>query len=254
MSVESVIHLAALNSLECEKDPNLAEKINSVGTLNVLDSAKKNGVKFFLYFSTAHVYGSDLDGVIDENSPINLTNSYSSSHKLAEEFVLSFNALGRINTCVFRLTNVIGSPLNENTNCWMLIANDLCKKIAANQKPELYANKLIVRDFIPITDVINSTFYYLNHKDNKFGGEIINISSSKPKSLEYLCNLLVNRSAIILNKHVVIKYNNLIQEKTFKEYCISNKKAISFGLTFKNQLLDEVDLMLMKYEKWFNKN
>jgi len=39
--VESVIHLAALNSLECEKDPNLAEKINSVGTLNVLDSAKK---------------------------------------------------------------------------------------------------------------------------------------------------------------------------------------------------------------------
>jgi nucleoside-diphosphate-sugar epimerase len=55
----------------------------------------------------------------------------------------------------------------------MLIANDLCRKIAENQKPELYANKFIKRDFIHMTDVINSTHYYLNHKDHKFAGKLL---------------------------------------------------------------------------------
>ena len=252
--VQSIVHLASLNSSECETDSNAADLINSVGTLNMLKSAKKNSVSKFLYFSTAHVYGSDLNGIIDENSPTYPSNYYASSHKSAEEFVLNFNVQGKLNACVFRLTNVIGSPLDQNTNCWMLIANDLCSKIAANQRPELYANKFIKRDFIPIKDVIDSTCYYLNYKDNKFGGEIINISSSKPKSLEYLCNLLVDRASIILNKNIIIEYKNLTKKKTDKEFFISNKKALSFGLTFKNPLLDEIDSMMMKYENWFNKN
>jgi len=252
--VKSIIHLASLNASECENNPNASENINSLGTLKMLNSAKKNGVSKFLYFSTAHVYGSDLNGIIDENSPTYPSNYYASSHKSAEEFVLNFNVQSKLNACVFRLTNVIGSPLDQNTNCWMLIANDLCSKIAANQRPELYANKFIKRDFIPMKDVIDSTYCYLNYKDNKFGGEIINISSGKPKSLEYLCNLLVDRASIILNKNIIIEYKNLTKKKTDKEFFISNKKAISFGLTFKNPLKDEIDSMMMKYENWFNKN
>jgi UDP-glucose 4-epimerase len=251
VGVKTIIHLASLNSSECEKNPNLAELINSVGTLNILNSAKKNGVSSFLYFSTAHVYGLDLEGIIDENSPTFPSNSYSSSHKLAEEFVLKSNVSGKLSTCVYRLTNVIGSPLHQSTNCWMLIANDLCRKISMNQQPEVHANKFTKRDFIPMQDVIDSTCFYLNQEDNTLGGEIINISSNKQRSLFNLCNLLVERASITLNKNITINYKNLTNKSNDKDFFISNDKALSFGLTLKNSLLDEIDLMMMKYENWF---
>jgi UDP-glucose 4-epimerase len=253
IGVKTIIHLASLNSSECEKNPKLAELINSIGTLNILNSAKKNGVSSFLYFSTAHVYGPDLEGIIYENSPTFPSNSYALSHKLAEEFVFNSNVTGTLSTCVFRLTNVVGSPLNQNTNCWMLITNDLCRKISMNQQPEVYANKFTKRDFIPMQDVIDSTFHYLNQANNKLGGEIINISSSKPRSLSSICKLIVDRASITLNKNIIINYKNLTKKSTDKEFYISNEKALSLGLILKNPLLDEIDLMMMKYENWFSK-
>lgn len=252
IGVKAIIHLASINSTECEKNPKLAELINSIGTQNILYSAKKNGVSSFLYFSTAHVYGSYLQGIIDENSPTFPSNSYASSHKLAEEFVINSNDSGKLSTCVFRLTNVIGSPLHQNTNCWMLIANDLCRKISMNQQPEVHANKFIKRDFIPMQDVIDSTCFYLNQEDNTLGGEIINISSNKQRSLGSLSNLLVERASITLNKNITINYKNTILIRTDKEFSISNQKAFSFGIILKNSLLDEIDSMMMKYENWFN--
>jgi len=250
--IKSIIHLASLNSLECEKDENAAEVINSVGTLNVLKSAKKNGVKKILYFSTAHVYGPDLSGIIDENSSTHPSNYYSSTHKSAEEFVLNSNIQDKLNACVFRLTNVIGSPLDKDTNCWMLIANDLCRKIALNQTPVLYANKFIKRDFISMKDVIGATCYFLNSEDNKFGGEVINISSGNSITLEQICSIFFDRASVVLDRSTSIVFKDSSKKQDINEFCISNHKALAVGLSFSNSLLEEVDSMLLNYNKWFN--
>ena len=49
-NIKSIIHLASLNHLECEKNPKNAKLINSLGTLKILDSAIKNGVSNFYIF------------------------------------------------------------------------------------------------------------------------------------------------------------------------------------------------------------
>ena len=54
---------------------------------------------------------------------------------------------------VFRLSNCIGAPKDINSNCWMLLVNDLCKQIIEHKKMKLNTNGKQLRNFITITDV-----------------------------------------------------------------------------------------------------
>src|SRR2546423_14306040 len=54
--VDTVIHLAAVNEIQSAKSPELALRVNGLGTLNLLRASMESGVRRFIYFSTAHVY------------------------------------------------------------------------------------------------------------------------------------------------------------------------------------------------------
>jgi UDP-glucose 4-epimerase len=60
-NVDTIIHLAAANYLECEADQEYALKINGLGTLNLLNAAQTCSVRSFVYFSTIHVYFWSID-------------------------------------------------------------------------------------------------------------------------------------------------------------------------------------------------
>jgi UDP-glucose 4-epimerase len=250
--IDSIIHLASLNYTECKGNPKKAELVNSVGTLKLLNSAKKNTIRTFLYFSTAHVYGADLKGVIDENSPLMPASHYALSHKEAEDYVNGFNKNEQFKGYVLRLTNVVGSPLDQSANCWMLIANDLCKKIAMNQEPKLHANKLIRRDFIAITDVISAVNKVIIDPNLVGERKIMNFSSGNSSTLEDLCNLIEERALIKLNKKIRIIKNDINQDFLSKDFRISNAKALACGLSFNNSLSDEIDSMLLNFDNWFS--
>lgn len=64
--IDCVVHLAALNENDCLLDPVRAAGVNTVATLRLLEAAAEADVKRFIYISTAHVYGSPLDGFLDE--------------------------------------------------------------------------------------------------------------------------------------------------------------------------------------------
>mgnify|MGYP000055851234 CR=1 FL=1 len=249
IGITCIVHLAALNSSECEINPDEAVIINSDGTLKLLQSAVNSGVSKFLYFSTFHVYGAKLGGIINEEHSICPSSQYAITHKTAESHVNSFSH--KLSTCIFRLTNAIGSPLTKNSNCWMLIANDLCKKIVMDQELIVYANKNIIRDFIPILDIVDSTIFFINQKNKLINSQTINISSGRPATLENLCNLLLDRGEVLFNKNITIDYKNSDQNQVTESYSISNKKAVDFGLTFSNKISNEIDLMMHNYQKWF---
>ncbi len=253
LGISVIIHLASLNSSDSEKNPNKAEHINTLGTIKILNSAKKNDISKFLYFSTSHVYGNDLNGIINEKSESFPSGQYALTHMAAEEYVRQYNIERKLNTCIFRLTNVVGCPLEPNVNCWMLIANDLCKKIAANELAELRTDKLTLRDFIPMNDILEAVKFFVSDPNSYiYGGEVINISSGKSISLEKICNMFTDRALKVLGKNVDIKFSNSENQNKLLDYCISNKKALQLGFTFNSSLEEEIDYMLLKYNQWFN--
>ena len=66
--IDTIIHLAGINASDSLADPDLALEFNGVVTGKLIRAAVKSGVKKFIYFSTAHVYKSPLNGIITEET------------------------------------------------------------------------------------------------------------------------------------------------------------------------------------------
>ncbi|MEZ6091536.1 MAG: NAD-dependent epimerase/dehydratase family protein [Pirellulaceae bacterium] len=83
--VDAIIH--------CAKTDNRDSIVG--GTRNLLDAAKKYGVKRFVHLSTAEVYGSHTSGTIDEQAPTPITGRlYGDSKVEAEQVCRQFRDQG----------------------------------------------------------------------------------------------------------------------------------------------------------------
>jgi UDP-glucose 4-epimerase len=176
--VDTIIHLAGMNANDCASDPVGALEFNALATAKLLHEASRQGVRRFIYFSTAHIYRSPLTGVISEETLPQGYHPYATSHRAAEDVVRSAHIAGEIEGIVMRLTNAFGAPVNKNANCWMLLVNDLCRQAVMTHKMILKTTGLQRRDFITMTDVCRATNYLLNIKLNEKGKIIFNIGGN----------------------------------------------------------------------------
>jgi len=226
--------------------------INGMGTLNLLSSAISNKVEKFLYFSTIHVYGSQLHGEINEDTLTKPMHHYSITHKLAEDYVLEANETNSISGSVFRLSNVIGSPLNKEANCWMLVAQDLCKQVVMHKSMQLSSSPYVERDFIGITNIFHIVSNCISNDDifQEIRGGIFNITNGSPLSLGYLSELIMLQSKKVLGYTPEIKFNTSSEVKE-KPLIISNQKAKNIGLKLESNLPREIDSLLLNCKKWF---
>ena len=222
--VTSIIHLASINSKESETNPKLANTINSLGTLKLIKAAERNNINKIIYFSTAHVYSSSLCGVIDEETKTLNPHPYAKSHLDAEKYVLDAHKRSVISGLVFRLTNAVGYPVTKEPNCWMLVANDLCKQVVESKSMDVYSNKFIQRDFLPISAICSATLYALKNKN--YDGQVLNLSSGNSLSLEKLTNLIAKRANKILDIRPKIIFKNQNNLSKDIPLFILNKKLL----------------------------
>jgi UDP-glucose 4-epimerase len=248
--ISSIIHLAAMNAQSCNDNPEKALLINSLGTLKLLKAAKKNKISKFLYFSTAHIYGSPLIGEINEESLPRPLHPYSITHRVAEDYVMEEACQHGLSASVFRLTNAIGSPITPQANCWMLVANDLCRQAVINNSIKVHSNKFLQRDFIPISSICSVVSSSLN--SNVLDGEIVNLSSGVAITLQSLAVLIADRSEVVLGFRPHINFLNNSIETDTERLIISNSKLSDLGFKIDNNLSDEIDQLLLNCTKWFS--
>ena len=85
--VDAVYHLAAVADVkDVLEDPSYAESINVRGTINVLESVRRAGVKRLIYGSTSWVYSGVQAEVVDETTPIGTPDHFYTATKLAGEY------------------------------------------------------------------------------------------------------------------------------------------------------------------------
>ena len=155
-----VIHTAGMNAQDSVKNPTNALLLNGVATSELVDAAQAAGVARFIYLSTAHVYANPLIGLITEETAAQNLHPYSTSHLAGEHAVLHANAVGVLEGVVLRLSNAYGAPMDAQANCWMLLANDLCKQAFEQRSLRLRSAGAERRDFVPIGRVCQLIEYY----------------------------------------------------------------------------------------------
>ncbi|TVQ57788.1 MAG: SDR family oxidoreductase [Spirulina sp. DLM2.Bin59] len=177
--MNAVVHLAAMNEHECVADPHQAVVVNTLGTLQVLEAAIAAGVERFIYFSTAHVYGSPLVGDITEATLPQPNHPYAITHRAAEDFVLAAHRQQRITGIVVRLSNGFGVPTHPHVNRWTLLVNDLCRQVVATRQLRLKSSGLQQRDFIPLADVARMVEHLLQLPSQDCQDGLFNVGSGR---------------------------------------------------------------------------
>jgi NAD dependent epimerase/dehydratase len=103
---EIVFHLAALISIPYSyQAPASYVQTNVTGTLNLVEAARRSGVRRFVHTSTSEVYGSARYTPLDEEHPLQGQSPYSASKIAADKLVESY-------VCSFGLPAVTVRPFN----------------------------------------------------------------------------------------------------------------------------------------------
>ncbi len=181
--MDCVIHLAGMNEVESSSDPLGALRINGSGSLRLLEAAKASGVRRFVYFSTAHVYGSPLLGKIDEATVPRPAHPYSITHKVAEDFVLAAHDKRQLEGIVFRLSNGFGAPVTPDIDRWSLLVNDLCRQAAMNGELRLNTSGEQLRDFVTLGDVARAVNHVLALDSSRLSDGLFNLGGGMTASI-----------------------------------------------------------------------
>ncbi|KAF0225664.1 MAG: UDP-glucose [Rhodospirillaceae bacterium] len=190
----AVVHLAGLSDAECARDPVQALRVNGEYTVRLLEAAIAAGCPRFVLFSTAHVYGARLHGVVDETALPLPRHPYGISNRVAEDFVLTAHAQGRIGGLALRLSNAIGAPVHADIDRWGLLVNDLCRAAAVGGPLVMRTAGLVSRDFIPLADVENALVHLLAVPLSAWGDGLMNLGSGQGKSVAAMADLVLARA------------------------------------------------------------
>lgn len=149
-----VYHLAALASVaKSVEDPLTSHAVCATGTLNVLDSARRAGVRRVVYAGSASAYGgaSDPEGQ-DEETPLVALSPYAAAKLAGEFYCQAFASSYGLETVRLRFFNVFG-PRQRADSPYSGVIAIFAAAIAAGRAPTIYGDGLQSRDFVYVSDV-----------------------------------------------------------------------------------------------------
>jgi UDP-glucose 4-epimerase len=197
-NVDTIVHLAAMNEIDCAENPGTAIEVNVGGTLRLVQGAKRAGVRKFIYMSTAHVYGAPLAGTITEMTLPRPIHPYAITHRAAEDFVLAGGRNDALCGVVIRLSNGIGAPAHSGINRWSLVGNDLCRQAVETGQMVLKSAGLQRRDFVPVADVCDAIAYLIALDASRISDGIVNLGGGLPLRIIDLAERIAARCEALL--------------------------------------------------------
>jgi len=186
--VDVVFHLAAQIHVDRSIiEPELTYETNVLGTLNVLEIARRCDVEKVIYTSTSEVYGSAQYVPIDEKHPLDAPHPYGASKIAADRMCHAYIQTFGMNICIMRLFNAYG-PKQKDTGYGGAISL-FTKRALVNTPPIIYGDGQQTRDYTYIKDVIRAYEMMLDH--NKPLREPLNFGTSKEIKIVDLANKII---------------------------------------------------------------
>lgn len=198
LGVDTVIHLAAMNDIECANNPEFARIVNVEGTRNLLESSIAAGVNRIVFLSTAHVYAMPLVGTIDELTNPIPQHTYSITKFEAEQIVKKVHEDRQIIGIRVRCANGFGAPMDPKVNIWQILIDDLCRQATESGMLTLRSHGNQERNFVPLHDVCMALFHLINLESQSVGDGLFNLGHKDSASVWNMAQLIANRCEEVL--------------------------------------------------------
>lgn len=158
--IDTVLHYAASCSVnESMENPHKYFLNNAFGTLNLLEHMAQAKVRRIIFSSTCAVYGEAQYVPVDEKHPLNPSNPYGASKRMAEEMIQWYGQQNDFHYVILRYFNVCGaSPdglIGDSKKPSELLVQNAVRGALGIEPFRLTCPRVSTPDTTPIRDYIN---------------------------------------------------------------------------------------------------
>jgi dTDP-glucose 4,6-dehydratase len=175
---EVIFHLGALISIpHSYTDPREYAETNVIGTLNILQAAREEGIERTVLTSTSEVYGTAIYTPINEEHPLQAQSPYSASKISADKFAESFNLSYGLPVSIMRPFNTYGPRQSMRAIIPTIIFQALTQEYIklGNLSPK--------RDFTYVSDTVDGFIKIAESDSDKIIGKATNVGSGETISI-----------------------------------------------------------------------
>lgn len=175
--IDKICHLAAQAGVRYSlENPFVYGMSNFQGTLNILEYAKRYGIKHIVFASTSSIYGLNKKMPFTEEDRVDTPISiYSSSKRSCELLAFSYCHLFNMNVTCLRFFTVYG-PYGRPDMAFFKFT----KNMLADKEIDVYNRGDMKRDFTYIADIVDG---FVRALKKPLGFSIINLGGGKPVEL-----------------------------------------------------------------------
>ncbi|HVR97307.1 MAG TPA: GDP-mannose 4,6-dehydratase [Thermoanaerobaculia bacterium] len=187
---DGVVHLAARAGVRPSlKEPILYEDVNCIGTLRLLEAARRHGPKLFLFGSSSSVYGINEKVPFSEDDEVNQPISpYATTKRTGELLCYNYHHLYGFRIACLRFFTVYGPAQRPE------MAIHKFTDLLWNGKPvPMYGDGESRRDYTYVDDIVDGLMATL---DLGPGFEILNLGGAQTTSLRDLVHWIAAELAV----------------------------------------------------------
>ena len=179
-NIDYIFHLAADARIpSCIDDPYKSSNVNVMGTINMLELAKRFKVKGLAFSSSSAIYGN-----YGKNMPIREAelkrpiNAYGAQKLLGDHMCRFYHQYSGVPTLALRYFNVYGSARQGIGGAYPTVFAAFSKALKEGKRLTVFGDGSQIRDYIHIDDVVKANMTILGKpKDWKPWGKAYNIGT-----------------------------------------------------------------------------
>jgi len=177
---DAVIHLAARAGVRPSlKEPILYEDVNCIGTLRLLEAARRHGPEVFVFGSSSSVYGINEKVPFAEDDPVDLPISpYATTKRTGELLCFNYHHLYQLRCSCLRFFTVYGPSQRPE-----MAIHKFTDLLAHGKAVPLYGDGSTRRDYTYVDDIVDGIVAAL---DLAPGFEILNLGGAETTALKDL--------------------------------------------------------------------
>jgi UDP-glucose 4-epimerase len=153
---EVIFHLAALPSVTLSvEEPLRVHEITATGTLNVLDAARRQGVRRLVYAASSSAYGDQPGAERTETDALLPLSPYAAAKLAGEHYCQACTASYGLETVRLRFFNVFG-PRQDAKSPYSGVIALFIAAMSAGRTPTIFGDGQQARDFVYVANVVQA--------------------------------------------------------------------------------------------------
>ena len=186
--MDFVLHQAALRSVpKSMNDPHAYNRVNIDGTLNMLEAAKNNKIKRFVFASSSSVYGQVNTFPEEESFIPEPISPYALSKLAGEYYCRIFSLHFGLSTIALRYFNVFG-PRQSLDDEYAVVIPKFINCLLNDQQPPIFGSGRQSRDFTFVQNVVEANLLAVKANKVKYG--VFNVAGGKDTTILDLAKIL----------------------------------------------------------------